>query len=302
VGFRKLSFGGIEALVWVDERISRRLSGLAARPALGLLRLLARGRASLEVSGPCNGSSVPLTLDENLKPFVPQINAIEWYHTIEIADGWVTNGAFDLRPYLPLYKLPESLAGQRVLDVASFDGFWAFEFERRGAQEVVAMDIENFGSVDYPPKIRAAMSPDQLEGRRTKEGFELIRQIRNSKVQLQYCNVYDLSPEKLGKFDFVFSSDLLLHLRDPVKALQNIYRVTSGCAYIVDCFQPGLPGKTVHYEGGRRMSTWWAYGYRALEEMIFDAGFSKVEPLHKFRTGGRGQRPWIWHAAFRATP
>ena len=36
--------------------------------------------------------------------------------------------------------------------------------------------------------------------------------------------------------------------------------------------------------------------------MILDAGFSRVELLNKFKTGGRGQKPWIWHAVFRAIP
>ena len=302
MGFRKVGLGGVEATVWVDEQISRKLVSTAAKPALSLLKLLARDSASQTVVGQRDGCKVTRELDPNLQPLVDRIDAIEWYHTIEVMEGVVTPGAFDLRPYLPEYGLPASLAGQRVLDVASFDGFWAFEFEKRGAREVVAMDIESFAECDFPPKVRAAMRPEQLELRKTKEGFDLVRQVRQSNVKLEYCNVYDLSPRRLGMFDFVFSSDLLLHLRDPAKALQNIRSVTSGCAYIADCFVPNLPGKTVHYEGGKVHSTWWLFGFRALEQMILDAGFSKVELVKKFKNGGRGQKPWIWHAVFRATP
>jgi tRNA (mo5U34)-methyltransferase len=304
VGFRKLGLGGVEALLWVDERLSRKLVSSATKPIAAVAKLLSGRLEAEKVKIFQPPSEVSPRMDERLRGLVPRIDAIEWYHTIEIADGLVAQGVFDLRPYLPLYKLPADLSGQRVLDIASFDGFWAFEFEKRKASEVIAMDIESFAEVDFPPGVREKMTPEQLEGRKTKEGFELVREVKKSKVKLEYCNVYDLAPSRMGMFDFVFSSDLLLHLRDPAKAVQNMRKVTApgGCAYIADCFHPGLPGNTVHYEGGQRHSTWWIFGFRALEQMIRDAGFSKVELVNKFKTGGRGQKPWIWHAVFRATP
>jgi hypothetical protein len=42
-----------------------------------------------------------------------------------------------LRPHLSNYPLPERLDGKRVLDVATFDGFWAFEPERMGRFDLV---------------------------------------------------------------------------------------------------------------------------------------------------------------------
>src|SRR4051794_2756443 len=56
-----------------------------------------------------------------------------WYHTLDLGAGVSTDGMFDLRPFVDLYGLPDSLEGKRVLDVGTFDGFWAFEMERRGA-------------------------------------------------------------------------------------------------------------------------------------------------------------------------
>jgi hypothetical protein len=60
----------------------------------------------------------------------------EWYHTLELAPGVETAGFFDHRPLLRKLPIPASLAGQRCLDIGTFDGFWAFELERRGAAEV----------------------------------------------------------------------------------------------------------------------------------------------------------------------
>src|ERR1700678_4471248 len=61
------------------------------------------------------------------------------YHTIELPGGVTTPGQSDLRKQARRL-LPADLRGKRALDVGTFDGFWAFELERRGA-EVVAIDI-----------------------------------------------------------------------------------------------------------------------------------------------------------------
>ncbi len=66
-----------------------------------------------------------------------------WYHTLELGDGVVTKGMFDHRPHLDHYPIPADLSGKRCLDVATMDGFWAFEMERRGAASVVALDLED---------------------------------------------------------------------------------------------------------------------------------------------------------------
>src|SRR4051812_28824140 len=71
-------------------------------------------------------------------------------HTMELAPGVVTPGWFDTRGVVPLLPLPGSLQGSRCLDIATFDGFWAFELERRGAAEVLAIDILDPFAWDWP--------------------------------------------------------------------------------------------------------------------------------------------------------
>ena len=77
------------------------------------------------------------------------VAARDWYHTLELAPGVVTPGWFDLRPVAPRLPWPD-LTGKRCLDVGTFDGFWAFEMERRGAAEVVAADILDPLQWDWP--------------------------------------------------------------------------------------------------------------------------------------------------------
>ncbi len=56
-----------------------------------------------------------------------------WYHAIDLGDGTVTPGWFDLRPFVNHYGIPDDLNGMRALEIGTWDGFWAFEMERRGA-------------------------------------------------------------------------------------------------------------------------------------------------------------------------
>lgn len=124
--------------------------------------------------------------------------------------------------------IPGSLAGLRCLDVGTHDGFWAFEMERRGASEVVAIDIDDPHRLDWPgPPVSL---PDDtlawLESRR--RAFRIAHDALGSKVERVNLSVYDLAPEQVGVFDFAFLGTLLHHLRDPVGALMAVRRVVKG--------------------------------------------------------------------------
>ena len=56
------------------------------------------------------------------------------------ANGVVTKGVDNTAFRLARHRLPGSLAGQSVLDIGAWDGFFSFEAERRGASRVVAAD------------------------------------------------------------------------------------------------------------------------------------------------------------------
>lgn len=238
-------------------------------------------------------------------PLAREVSAIEWYHTIDLGGGVVTPGFYDHRPLLPAYQLPERLDGLRVLDIACFDGYWSYEFERRGAAEVVALDIESAAELDLAWRVRAGMDKAALD-RRFGQGFALAHKTLGSKVRRVHCNVYDLTVEQFGQFDLVHCGDLLLHLRDPMRALMNIRAVTAGSALISDVIFPdldrhdGLP--IVQFGGGVGENIWWRLGANALSRMIHDAGFDVVEERARFRYGARGQPTAIWHAVFNARP
>jgi len=145
-----------------------------------------------------------------------------WYHTIDLAPGVSTPGWFDLRPVVDRIPWPD-VKGKRCLDVGTYDGFLAFELERRGASEVVAADVAHHEDWDWPPRHRA-LGPEHLAAVAGEKGrgFEIARDALGSKVERAWCSVYDLDPDVLGTFDVVTCGSLLLHLRDPFRALEAI--------------------------------------------------------------------------------
>lgn len=232
-----------------------------------------------------------------------KVSKLSWYHTIELLPGLVTPGVFDHRPLVPYYGIPASLQGKTVLDVATFDGFWAFEFERRGAS-VTALDVRRLSDCDFPPQLRASLIRDGLD-RETGRGFELAAQVLESDVRRLTTSVYDLDRVAHGTFDLVHAGDLLLHLERPVEALRRIRSVTREKAIIVDCFDPSLPGHSeplVAYLGGWWAATWWAPSLDALGQMIVDAGFSHVHLHQTYNLAAADEQSGLWRAVLIATP
>ena len=163
----------------------------------------------------------------------------DWYHTLELGDGIVTPGWFDTRGLTAKLPMPAGLHGKRCLDIGTYDGFWAFEMERRGG-EVTAIDILDDTRWDWPANASAAHR-EAIEQRKGRgDGFLIARRALGSAVVRLDCSIYDLDPAVHGRFDFVFVGSLLLHLRDPVLALERVRAVTRGQLLILDAVALGL--------------------------------------------------------------
>jgi tRNA (mo5U34)-methyltransferase len=176
--------------------------------------------------------------------------------------------------------LPDDLSGKRCLDVATMDGYWAFEMERRGAASVTALDLEDPSQLDWPYALRGQdQTMDETKARR----FALAREALGSNVERVLMSAYDLSPE-FGTFDFVFCGDLLLHLKDPITPVENIRSVCTGSAVIVNVIK-----KFRMYEkrpmaelDGIDVFEWWVTNLEGLVRIVKAAGFAKVEAHDTF--------------------
>ena len=200
-----------------------------------------------------------------------------WYHTLELAPGVVTPGWFDMRPVVDRLPWPD-VEGKRCLDIGTYDGFLAFELERRGASEVVATDVEHHSGWDWPAAERA-QGPDvlaQIAGEKGR-GFEVAKEVLGSKVERVFTSIYDLAPEVHGTFDVVVCGSLLLHLRDPIRALEAIRRVCSGVFLSADEIDVRLtilhPRRPVFRLSGEDVQ-WWLPNVAARRRMVELAGFT----------------------------
>lgn len=223
---------------------------------------------------------------------------LSWYHTLELGDGYVTEGMFDLRPMVDRYGLPRRMDGMRALDVGTWDGFWAFEMERRGA-EVVALDLDDERALDYPADRRPKTFPDQARG----SGFRLARDVLGSSVERFDCSIYEARPEELGTFDLVFCGSVVIHLRDQVLALERIAGLCRESFVSVEPYDRVtdlLPFPVARYRAHRDSDVvFWEPNRRAWKAMLRSAGFARIEELDRFEL--RARAGWsVRHVALRA--
>lgn len=223
-----------------------------------------------------------------------RIDEIDWYHTLELGPGQVTEGWFDLRPYVPKYGLPEDMSGLRALEVGTWDGFWAFEMERRGA-DVVALDLDDERDLDWPPRRRPASYSETPRG----TGFRAAKEILGSKVERVNCSVYHATPEELGTFDVIFCGSVLIHLRDQLLALERIASLCTGLFISAEEYDPlsGLaPFPVARYRADRDSAVvFWQPSLRAWRRMLWTAGFDDVSLYGRFKMRSqavRGRKPF----------
>jgi tRNA (mo5U34)-methyltransferase len=233
----------------------------------------------------------------------------DWYHTMEIVPGLITDGWFDLRDLVVHYGLPDDMTGMRALDVGTWDGFWAFEMERRGAQ-VVALDVDHEKEYDWPPRRR----PAELKALDRGAGFRIAKDIKGSNVERVVCNIYDATPERLGTFDFVFVGNVLVHLRDQLRALERFASICHGRFVFADEYDKLaslLPFPVARYFADREKAVvFWLPARKTWQRMVWTAGFEDVVEHGRFKvkiTGGAKNKlltipNTVVHARGTATP
>jgi tRNA (mo5U34)-methyltransferase len=210
-----------------------------------------------------------------------EVQSVLWYHTIDLGHGIVTPGWFDLRPVVAHMPWPD-VRGKRCLDIGTYDGFLAFELERRGAAQVIAIDIADHTLWDWPPDVRAtgAENLTALAGPEKGAGFAIAKRALGSRVEREVMSVYDLTPERPGgTFDVITCGSLLLHLRDPMRALEAILTVCQGRLLSSETINLGLTAllprtPVLGLNGSGELCQWFTPNAAGHRRMLFAAGFA----------------------------
>ena len=137
----------------------------------------------------------------------------------------MTSGYFDLRGVVDKLPLPSSLAGRRCLDAAACEGFWSFELARRGAAEVVSLDLPDTSRQDWQglPSEEVRRAGTGLANQHFRLAARRARAQSTSSAWTSTCT----TPTRLvlGRFDYVFVGNVLIHLADPARALRALRRL-----------------------------------------------------------------------------
>jgi tRNA (mo5U34)-methyltransferase len=184
--------------------------------------------------------------------------------------------------------------------VNAWDGFYAFEAERRGAASVTAldyfvwsMDIKehikwweeckakgvNPGPYEKMPYFR----PKELPG---KIGFDTAKELRGSGVKQVVGDFMEMDLDSLGQYDVTFFLGSLYHMQNPFESLKRLAKVTKEVA-VIETEASEFPGfhstaLCEFFESNELngdTSNWWAPNEKALAGMCRAAGFRRTETV-----------------------
>jgi tRNA (mo5U34)-methyltransferase len=216
------------------------------------------------------------------------VEALRWYHTIDLGNGIVTKGVDDTPAKLTRLHLPPDLSGKTVLDIGAWDGFFSFEAERRGAARVVAADYYSWHGTGWGTG-------------QGKAGFELARATLASRVEDVDVDVMDLSPNAVGgPFDVVLFLGVLYHLRDPLRALERVASMAGDLLIIetvVDMLGVNRPAAAFYpdRELNDDPTNWWGPNPAAVEGMLRPVGFARVTQVTPTPPAPHRAARAVWH-------
>jgi tRNA (mo5U34)-methyltransferase len=197
--------------------------------------------------------------------------AVQWWHGgIDLGQGVVTVGrTYPANSLLPYLGLPADLSGKTVADICAWDGYMAFECERRGAR-VTAVDSWAWD------KSKAALTTHDTG----RDGFDLAREARSSSVTPVRCEVLDLDPKGLGTFDIVLFLGVLYHMRHPLLALEKVAALADDLLIVESHVAPDSADPLMVFIPGAELNrdptNWWAPNVACVKAMLHDVGFAEV--------------------------
>jgi len=202
-----------------------------------------------------------------------------WFHTFALnrAAGIYTPGVARDHRYR-VSTLPSDFAGMSVLDVGTFDGFYAFLAEDRGADRVVAIDNEQ-----YRLWVASRWGVELAGG----EGFRTIHRLLDSGVEYRRMDAFELDRSD-ERFDVVYCFGILHRVENPLGLLRVLRgRTASGGIVLVETYgvrpadrderaiRVSRPGEVY----ARDEFVYWGFGTIGLQRLARIAGFSRAESL-----------------------
>lgn len=235
---------------------------------------------------------------EQIEALKQEIAAIpSWYHVIDLGDGVKTPGAFELSRTLREFPLPEDMTGMRVIDVGCSNGYYSYEFEKRGAAEVVGVDLPSWLAHDWSPRKRRQYdkyTDDQVkefDDGMMRASFELVgRELGSKVVRKAEMPIYEVSPKTVGMFDLVFCGAMIMHVRDPIlgiHALRSVCKPDGMLVISISTIRADDPAPIAQFAGTWDESNFWQMNPACLRKVLECCDFEPTgdealyqEPVH----------------------
>jgi hypothetical protein len=206
-------------------------------------------------------------------PRSPRLDECYFYHRMDLPGVGTVGSEWDLREGIDAYLGQVEFAGRSAVDVGTASGLLCFEMERRGAT-VVGYDLSDAYDWDVVPyegePQRDVLDRTRVHLRFINNAWWFARNALGSHANVVYGPVYEID-QRVDPVDIAVCGSILLHLRDPVLALEKISRVCRDTLVITDKDVPTpvfVPEPT-----GRPMDTWWLYPASYYEAILKVFGF-----------------------------
>jgi SAM-dependent methyltransferase len=152
------------------------------------------------------------------------------------------------------FGLPEKVRGKRFLDVGCWEGRNCVEAVKRGAEQVVGVDL---------------CTSEELRRNVDQFGFEFVQMDVLSEKWLE-----------LDSFDIVLCSGVLYHVENPLSLLFRLRRVTEELLVLETATYKVAPDRPVlvlsPVDQRRNASNWWFPNKLGVFEMLKACGFDDV--------------------------
>lgn len=146
---------------------------------------------------------------ENKAELIQRASQLQWVHSIDLGDGYVTPGAWGTgNPHITEAFNRIDFAGKKVLDIGCWDGLFSFMAEQRGASEVYSTDLVSQRDFAGTPTYQIAHAA-----------------LRSSARYYPELSVYDVESLGIRDFDIVIFTGIYYHLKDPLRSLSCLRRV-----------------------------------------------------------------------------